>query len=159
MSAQACDAYLESLVRTATPQRLRLMLIDGAIRFARQALANWDREEHRTAVYESIVRCRAIIMELYGSIQQDASPVAKQVASIYLYLFRLLAEAPATHDAQKVREVMGVLEEERETWRQLCEQMPEPPEAMAGDRSQQREITAGNSTVTSPTSQGFSLDA
>ena len=32
MSAQASDAYLESLARTATPQRLRLMLIDGAIR-------------------------------------------------------------------------------------------------------------------------------
>jgi flagellar protein FliS len=159
MSAQACDAYLESLARTATPQRLRLMLIDGAIRFARKALENWGREEQQPEVYEAIVRCRAIVMELYGSVQQDASPLAKQVASIYLYLFRLLAEAPALADAQKMRDVIGVLEEERETWRQLCEQMPEPPEEMVGDRSGQREITAGTSVGTTRPSAGFSLDA
>ena len=159
MSAQARDAYLESLARTATPQRLRLMLIDGAIRFAHKALDSWDHDEQQAAVYDAIVRCRAIIMELYGSIQADASPVAKQVASIYFFLFRLLAEAPVSHDAQKMRDVIGVLEEERETWRQVCEKMPEPPESMGGDRSAQREITADSFANTSLPSEGFTLDA
>ncbi len=175
MSAQARDAYLESQVRTATPQRLRLMLIDGAIRFARQALGRWDHEDQQEAVYDSLVRCRDIIMELYGSIQRDASPMATQVAAIYFFLFRLMAEAPVKRDPQKVREVIGVLEEERETWRQLCDAMPEPPEAMGLQRSAEREITAPdgppesemscfdasanevNGSATQP--QGFSLDA
>jgi flagellar protein FliS len=135
------------------------MLIDGAIRFAHKALENWDQDEQQATVYDAIVRCRAIVMELYGSIQPDASPVAKQVASIYFFLFRLLAEAPVSHDAQKMRDVIGVLEEERETWRQLCEKMPEPPESMGGDRSAQREITAESPVATSLPTEGFSLDA
>jgi flagellar protein FliS len=159
MSARACDAYLESLVRTATPQRLRLMLIDGALRFARQALENWDRQEGQADAYESIVRCRAIVMELYGAIRKDASPVAKQVAALYLYLFRLLADVPSSRDRQKLCVVIDVLKEERETWSQLCRQMPEPPQAAAGEQAADREITVDAQAVDPPESPGIELDA
>ena len=39
MYASPRDAYLETEVTTATPQRLRLMLIEAAIRRARAAQA------------------------------------------------------------------------------------------------------------------------
>ncbi len=159
MSARACDAYLESLVRTATPQRLRLMLIDGAIRFAGKALENWDCQEGQAEVYESIVRCRAIVMELYGAVRQDASPVAKRVASLYLYLFRLLAEAPSSRDRQKLCVVIDVLKEERETWSQLCRQMPERPQPPAGEQAAHREITVDAQPPDPPESSGLAIDA
>ena len=38
MQQPAHESYLEAQVMTATPQKLRLMLIEGAIRFARQTL-------------------------------------------------------------------------------------------------------------------------
>ncbi|HHM12124.1 MAG TPA: hypothetical protein ENJ16_01120 [Planctomycetaceae bacterium] len=65
---------------------------------------------------------------------------------------------------------MKVLEIERETWRQLCELMPDAP--VREDDSGPREITAGNTQVDQPTygapcdidpsptsSEGFSLEA
>ena len=44
MDTNPGNAYLEVQVLTATPQRLRLMLIAGAIRWARQALSCWDAD-------------------------------------------------------------------------------------------------------------------
>jgi flagellar protein FliS len=120
------DAYLEAEVRTATPQRLRLMLIDGALRFARRALDTWGDEQQGAESYEALARCRSIVAELAGSIRAD-QPLAKQVQDIQLFLFRQLAEAPAHNDPERLKGVVEVLEVERETWRKLCEQMPEAP--------------------------------
>ena len=41
MDRTAQNAYLEAQANTATPQKLRLMLIDGGLRFARQTLDHW----------------------------------------------------------------------------------------------------------------------
>lgn len=120
------DAYLEAEVRTATPQRLRLMLIDGALRFGRKALDRWGDGQQSAESYEALARCRSIVAELAGSIRVD-QPLAKQVQDIQLFLFRQLAEAPTHNDPDRLRRVIEVLEVERETWRQLCEQMPDAP--------------------------------
>jgi flagellar protein FliS len=134
------DTYLEAQVRTATPQRLRLMLIDGALRFARQTLAVWDDPQQRVACGEALRRCRDIVHELYAAVRADQCPAGKTVKAVYLFLYQQLAAASLTHDRQKVRDAITVLEEERETWRRVCEQMPEPPERDAGQA--RREVTA-----------------
>jgi flagellar protein FliS len=144
VSTDAHVAYLEAEVSTATPQRLRLMLIEGALRHARQCLHLWQSGPVPPAAYDSLQRCRAIVAELHGVIKADSSPVARQVAEIYVFLFRLLAQASLDQEPQRVREAIEVLEEERETWRQVCEKMPNPPAGfVAGDRGQP-EITAAD---------------
>ena len=70
---QARERYLEAQVMTATPQKLRLMLIEGAIQHARQAL-EFERLEQPEQRGKSISRCRAIVAELLGSIRPDQSP-------------------------------------------------------------------------------------
>jgi flagellin-specific chaperone FliS len=49
MQAESHDTYLASQVMTASPQRLRLMLIEGAIRFGRQAAEAWTRKRFEAA--------------------------------------------------------------------------------------------------------------
>ena len=142
MTSHINDTYLEARVRTATPQRRQLMLIEGALRFARLAVEQWDGGLPNEEVYSNIVRCRDIVAEIYGGIRQDQAPVAKQVAAIYLFLFRLLAEAPLHEDPQRVRDVIRVLEEEQKTWQLVCEQMPEPPAGTALQTGTSDEITA-----------------
>ena len=44
------NPYLESQIMTATPQKLRLLLIEGAIRFARQTLELWEKEQNDQAL-------------------------------------------------------------------------------------------------------------
>jgi flagellar biosynthetic protein FliS len=160
MTHSARDVYLETQIHTATPQKLRLMLIDVALRFSHQAIECWDREEQRGARCNALARCHDILIELYGSIRADELPVARQVKAIYRFLFRHLAEAAATEDCQKVRDVVRVLEQERETWRQLCEQTPEKPVRDHGGPLGCQEITARDCPpLIPPSPTSFSLEA
>ncbi len=126
MDQHARESYLEAQVMTATPQKLRLMLIEGAIRFARQTIQHWQAGDNERAL-ESIIRCRNIVSELLSSVRVDESELTKRVASLYLFVFQNLTEAQLRRDVKLVESAIGVLEVERETWRQLCEEMPHAP--------------------------------
>ena len=118
--------YLEAQVMTATPQKLRLMLIEGAIRFARQTIQQWAVNQNEEAL-ESLIRCRSIVSELLAGVRTEESDLTRQVASVYVFLFRTLTEAQLRRDRQKVEEVIRVLEVECETWRLVCEKLPGKP--------------------------------
>jgi flagellar protein FliS len=159
----AADSYLENEVLTATPQKLRLLLIEGAIRFAHAAIRHWEEGRNEDA-FESIVRCRGIVTELFSVIDNKEFGPAAQVHDLYLFLFGELTEAQRNRDAEQVRGVLRVLQSERETWRQLCEQLPEAPVPPHHFRPQ--EITApafpaeslGGGFPSAPAAN-FSLDA
>jgi flagellar protein FliS len=121
MQSEARDAYLENQILSAPPHRLRLMLIEGAQRFCRQALQQWQCGEGEAGL-ASLGRARGVVSELLSSVQPEDSPLARRVAGIYLYLFRTLAEAALDKNEQQVCEVIEVLDIERETWRLVCEQ-------------------------------------
>ena len=61
------EIYLEMQVGTATPQRLRLMLIEAALRQARRTLVLWS-EGQSDAALEALIRCREIVGELIAVI-------------------------------------------------------------------------------------------
>jgi flagellar protein FliS len=120
MDAAAREQYLSSQVFTATPERLHLMLIDGAIRFARQlrdALVAGDAEA-ATNVGE---RCRNVISEMLLCVQRDGNEAAKRVRSIYAFLLREVAEAQLRRDSGRIEGVLAVLAIERDTWAEVCE--------------------------------------
>ena len=153
MFAHAHSAYLETQVATAPPQKLRLMLIEGAIRFARQTQDHWQRRDYEAAL-ESLIRCREVVSELIAGVNADASPLAKRVCGIYIFLFSTLTEAQLTRDADQLASAIRILEEERETWRQICEQLPDAPAAAAP--TQALEVFA---PAIVPTKNLFSIDA
>jgi len=138
MLRNARDVYLETQINTATPQRLRLMLIDGAIRFSAQAIKHLEEERHEEAS-EALDRCRSIITELLINISPDTTQLASNIAEIYLFVFRTLTEAQFERDPSKLGEVLQVLREERETWHQICEKMPD---ARSAAPHQEKEVTA-----------------
>ena len=139
MDATAGNAYLETQIATATPQRLRLMLIDGAIRYGHLTIQAW--EENRPAdALESLIRCRSIVSELIAGVRPGSSSLADRVVSLYLFLFQELTFAQLHQDRLKVGDVLRILDEERETWRQICRQMPEAP--LPGVDSQPQEFFA-----------------
>src|SRR5437870_5675495 len=114
----ARQAYLETQIATAAPQQLRLMLIEGALRLARQTAEAW-REERRDEALESLIRCRSIITELIAGIRAGSSQLADQVLGIYVFLFQELTQAQLRRDASRMDGVIRVLEEERATWQEL----------------------------------------
>jgi len=143
MTQAARNTYLETQLMTATPQQLRLMLIDGAIRFANATLGQWE-QDNNDAAFESIVRCRSIISELLMTIKAEQNELAQKVAAIYLFLFQHITEAQLHRDIDKLNQVLRVLEEERETWREVCEKHPHGVAPGMAAASVRKEITTRN---------------
>jgi len=158
------NSYLESQILTATPQKLRLMLIEAAMGAARHAISLWEEKLDSDANI-ALMRCRDIVSELWAAVRPDNSELTRNVAGIYMFLFKTLAEAQLYRDHSKVSDAINVLEIERETWRAVCEQMPNPPDRKSfADRPQ--EITSaqaahvlGEMSTAEGLSGGLSLDA
>jgi len=163
----ASDQYFETQITTATPQRLRLMLIEAVLRAARRGQEAWKAGRVAEGA-DHIQRCRDIVSELIAGIHPDKTSVAQQVLNIYLFVFSTLVEAQLTKDFHRLAEIIRVLEEERETWEQICLQMPEAPiadatasmEELAPQRvGQNWRAPYGMNTDSAPTCSGLSIEA
>ncbi|MBX3415418.1 MAG: flagellar export chaperone FliS [Pirellulales bacterium] len=117
------DNYLVTEVMTATPQKLQLMLIEAALRFGHQAQVLWQEGRDDDAC-EAIIRCQQIVSELLCGLNPEHNPdLVRRVAGVYLFVFRGLTAAQLERDTQRLADALSVLEVERETWRQVCEQL------------------------------------
>jgi len=121
-------SYLESKVLTAPPQRLQLMLIEGAIRFGRQAVEALRRGDE-IAASGPLLRVIDILGELLAGVREHQSDLNRQVADCYWYLFRRVSEAKINTDAAILEEVLRLLEYERQTWQLLCDKLSRESEA------------------------------
>ena len=123
MNLSARDMYLETQVNTATPQRLRLMLIEGALRQAQAAQTAWETRQTEQAG-EALIRCRDVISELLAGITPGDTPVVRQTLGIYAYLFSALTEVQQSRDPHALAGIIRVLDEERQTWQEVCLAVP-----------------------------------
>ena len=114
--------YLESKVLTAPPQRLHLMLIEGAIRFGRQAEQELLAGSHANAA-EPLMRVLDIVGELLAGVRQTKSDINDKLATVYWFIFRRVSEATMYADTTALTEVLRLLEFERETWQKVCEKL------------------------------------
>lgn len=118
-------AYLRSKVMSASPEELRLMLLDGALRFAHQA-RNGLEAHNPEMTYTGFTQCRAIIAELINTVNDAAAPeLAGKVKSLYTFFFTELIQASLERDAARVDKVIELLEYERETWTMLMDRLAE----------------------------------
>jgi flagellar protein FliS len=116
----AHDAYLETQVLTASPIQLRLMLIEGAQRFARlgrEAYTEGRRQEGQ--IY--IGRCQQVLVELLGSLQPKGNAVSQSIVGLYAFLVRSVSEVILLEQPEQLDEICRVLAEEQTTWRMLVE--------------------------------------
>jgi flagellar protein FliS len=124
-----------------------LLLVEGAIRFGRQALNHWENG-HDGPGAEACSRCRAILSELLAGLRPEVAPeLVKQVADLYGFIYRRLVEAQIRRDALALKDALRVLEEERETWRAVTRgSAPRPPVDDAASESLSRPAAQKNAT-------------
>ncbi|MFT5525601.1 MAG: flagellar protein FliS [Pirellulaceae bacterium] len=140
--SDARDQYLQHQVMSATPQKLHLMLIEGAIRFSRHAIQLYEEGEN-IAAGGKLGRARECVMEMLTGIRPTVEPeLTKKVSSVYLFIFNSLTEAQMSEDVPKIHESLKVLDVERETWKLLCEQMPHAPDPRLVEQFQPKEVSA-----------------
>ena len=117
------NAYLRTQVLTASPEQLRLMLLDGAIRFAQQAADGLDTNDYE-ASYNGNTQARAIVLELATSIRPDVDPeLAERVQSVYMFLYAELIDASLNRDKARLDKAIELLHYERETWSLLMDKV------------------------------------
>jgi flagellar secretion chaperone FliS len=115
--------YLEAQVLTASPHRLHLMVVDGAIRFARRALdaltgERW--EELDTA----LSRSRDCLAELVGGLDAGQTPdLTVRMKSLFAFVYRSLVLADLERSPGRIQDALRILEIHRETWLELGEEL------------------------------------
>ena len=117
--ASAQQAYRDSAVLTAPPERLVVMLYDGARRFLGQAAAAMRAGDVATA-NDRLQRAEAIVDELLSTLDLSAGQVAERLQAIYVFSQRTLMEARVGQKPEKLEQVSRLLGELRDAWDEVC---------------------------------------
>lgn len=104
---------------TATPERLVVMLYDGARRFLFQAAVAM-REGNIELTNNRLQRAEAIISELNTTLDMSAGEVADRLRSIYLFSSRHLMQARIERSPEMIDEVSQLLDTVGDAWRRLA---------------------------------------
>ena len=117
MTTDIAYAYQRTQVLTAGPEQLRLLLLEGAVRFTRQGIEGIRTSNHE-AIYVGFSKSRDIVVELMTSIRSDTDATLRsRVQGLYMFIFKLLADASLERDDAKAIKAAELLEYEVETWK------------------------------------------
>lgn len=141
------NPYLRTKILTASPEELRLMLYEGAIKFCRQAKPALEKKDYETS-YNCLMRAQKIVLELSTSLNHDVAPeLCSKLSALYTYIFRRLVDANTQRDAAVVDECISLLEYEKQTWQMLMAKLT----AEGGQKSSQgaQSVTGAQQTAIS----------
>ena len=135
MAIDISNPYFRTKVLTASPEELRLMLIEGCLRFmgaAREGLSEKNYEKS----FENFTNAKNILIELMNTLRHDVAPeLCSRLDALYTYMFTTLTFASMERDVSKVDTVIELMEFERETWTLLMQKLAAErsgADAMAG---------------------------
>ncbi|MEA2426814.1 MAG: flagellar secretion chaperone FliS [Thermoleophilaceae bacterium] len=118
--APAQQAYRDSSVLTAPPERLVVMLYDGAHRFLFQA-AHAMRSGDITLMNNRMQRAEAIVNELRSTLNfEQGGEIAVRLDSIYSFCQRHMLDARLKLDPARIEQVMKLLADLRDAWDQVA---------------------------------------
>ena len=129
------DAYKKASVNTLDQNKLIIMLYDGAIKNANFAVQFMESGEIEK-VHDSLIKTKNIVTELLATLNMDqGGEIAKNLKSLYSYMFSQLIEANMEKKSEPVLNVIDLLKELRGAWVQIKEK--KKPEEKKGDVSGQ----------------------
>jgi flagellar protein FliS len=127
MTQAGPNPYLRTKILTASPEELRLILYEGAIRFCNQARTALDAKDWE-ASYNALMRAQKIVLELSTSLNHKVAPeLCARLSALYTYIYRRLVDANVQHSIAAVDEAVKLLAYERETWQLLMAKLAQSP--------------------------------
>lgn len=110
--------YQRNEVETASPEKILILLYDGAIQFlnkAKIAMLNNNVPE----IHNNIIGCEEIIEEFINTVDEEkGGDFAIRIKALYQYFYNTLVMANIKKDESKIDEVLKHLIELRATWKQ-----------------------------------------
>lgn len=117
-SANAYNTYKTNSVNYASKDQLLLMLVDGAVKFAKigkKAIIDKDIKK----AHENIVKTQKIFYELMASLDvSKAGDWGQSLMSVYDFIVRRLTDANVKKDVKIMDEVIPLIENVQDTWRE-----------------------------------------
>jgi flagellar protein FliS len=136
------NAYLRTKVMTASREELRLLLLDGALKFAHQGREGLIAKNYEQS-YTGISNCRNIVLELLTTIKPEHDPdLCDKVKSLYAFMYSHLVEASMEKSVAKLDAVIKLLGYERETWVMLMERLGKDRQASPAPDATQAQPSA-----------------
>lgn len=110
------EKYQQNTVFTAPKEDLTLMLYEGALKFANQAIyALEDKDLEKTN--HLVLRVQAIIRELQLTLNMNFE-ISKQLAAMYDYIFELLIAGNMEKNVKKLEEARDLIRDFRDIWKE-----------------------------------------
>ena len=108
--------YQQTQVQTASPEKLLIMLYDGAIQFLNKAKVSIQNKNIEDS-HNNIIGAQKIVTEFMNTLDMKAGgQVAENLYSLYEYLHYRLVQANIKKDEKMVEEVIGHLRDLKATW-------------------------------------------
>ena len=122
------ESYLEQMVESASPQRLLILLVEGAVTFITRALLALEKGV-LDEVHTNLVKAQDIYVELVASLDVDAGEFAVNLAQIYQFMYNLLIEANLEKDKGKMLSALRLAEDIRDLWKEAVERAEKESES------------------------------
>ena len=123
MAINQTNPYLKTKILTATPEELRLMLYEGALKFCHQSVLALEQNDYDGS-YNTLMRAQRIVMELSSSLNHKQAPeLCERLSALYTYIYRRLIDANFSHEVAAVQEAIKLLEFEKQTWKLLMNRL------------------------------------
>ena len=162
MSQPSRDQYLESKVLTASQPQLHMMLLDGALRFGRQAQTLWIEGESTVEIESLLERMANIVDELTHGTATAKEAISEQLEEQYAFIYRELAACRINQEPERLKSCLELLTYQRETWKLAIEQMdtnlPTTTPAISTPTNKTPALPHSHVDLGMPT-VGFSLEA
>lgn len=115
MYPNAYNVYKNNSVNYASKDQLLLMLVDGAVKFARisrQAIIEKDVKKAHT----NLMKTQEIFVELMVSLNMEQAEWTNDLMQIYAFIKDKLVEANMKKDIKIMDEILPLIEEVRDLW-------------------------------------------
>ncbi len=135
------NQYQNTQITTASPEKILIMLYDGAIRFSKVAIEKLEKKDIAgKGVY--IGKALAIISELRSTLNHEVGgEISMQLEQLYIYMTAELSLANVNNSAISLENAIRVLTILRDTWVEAVAVLKKEKEA--GQQTDNRMRAAG----------------
>ncbi len=108
--------YQQNSIKSADRGKLTLILYENAAKFIKQAIRFIDQNKPQES-HKAIIKSQEIITYLSDTLNMDYD-IAKNLYTLYEYMTRRLVEGNIKKDKAILTEVLDLVADLRETWRE-----------------------------------------
>lgn len=113
--------YRKNQIETATPEKILILLYDGAIQYLNKAKIGLEQGD-QTQFHNNLLGCEKIILEFMNTLDMEAGgSLAQNLYRLYQYLYNTLVKTGINKEVKGIDEVLKHLTGLRETWQKAIE--------------------------------------